>query len=113
MLLALTASPDELELVMISVSYGNVSLQRYAASHHNMCHMSDEPSCLRNVVALFHVLQKELEYRRASGKVENYEALRTYKPIVAVGADHPLQDDILMADHFREFGDLLSLTACS
>ena len=58
---------------------------------------------MRNVVALFHVLQKEQEYRKASGKTEGYEALRTYKPIVAVGAEHPLEDDILMADHFRVF----------
>lgn len=29
LLLALSARPDELELAMISVTYGNVSLQRY------------------------------------------------------------------------------------
>lgn len=29
LLLALSASPEELELAMISVTYGNVSLQRY------------------------------------------------------------------------------------
>lgn len=30
LLLALTARPEELELAMISVTYGNVSLQRYS-----------------------------------------------------------------------------------
>lgn len=29
MLLALSAAPEELEVVMISVTYGNVPLQRY------------------------------------------------------------------------------------
>lgn len=25
------------------------------------------------------------------------------RPIIAVGADHPLEDEILMADHFRMY----------
>ncbi|KKY36854.1 putative inosine-uridine preferring nucleoside hydrolase [Diaporthe ampelina] len=84
-LLALTARPGELEVAMISVTYGNVSLQR----------------CLRNVVALFHVLEKENAWRKSSGKPEGFEALRTSKPIVAVGAEHPLQEEILKADDFH------------
>lgn len=58
-------------------------------------------SCLRNVVALFHVLEKETAWRKQSGKSEGFEVLKTSKPLVAVGADHPLQDEILMADHFH------------
>ncbi|KAF3769118.1 hypothetical protein M406DRAFT_98899 [Cryphonectria parasitica EP155] len=85
LLLALTARPDELEVAMISVTYGNVPLQ----------------SCLRNVVALFHVLEKESAWRKQAGRPEGYEALRHSKPIVAVGAEHPLQDEILAADHFH------------
>ncbi|KAK2611086.1 hypothetical protein N8I77_004462 [Diaporthe amygdali] len=84
-LLALTARPDELEVAMISVTYGNVSLQR----------------CLRNAVALFHVLEKENAWRKSSGKPEGFEALKTSKPIIAVGAEHPLQEDILKADDFH------------
>ena len=57
---------------------------------------------MRNVVALFHVLEKELEWRRANGRLEGFEAMQTSKPIVAVGADHPLEDEILMADYFRK-----------
>jgi hypothetical protein len=60
-------------------------------------------SCLRNVVALFHVLQKEQEYRKSAGKTGGYEALKSFKPILAVGAEHPLEDDLLMADYFREY----------
>ncbi|GJC91974.1 inosine-uridine preferring nucleoside hydrolase [Colletotrichum higginsianum] len=85
MLLALSASPEDLEVVMISVTYGNVPLQ----------------SCLRNVVALFHVLEKEIAWRKENGKPEGFEALKTYKPIVAVGAEHPLEDDELAADYFH------------
>lgn len=57
--------------------------------------------CLRNVVALFHVLEKENAWRRSSGKPEGFAALKTAKPIVAVGAEHPLQEDILKADDFH------------
>lgn len=59
-------------------------------------------SCLRNVVALFHVLEKEIAWRKENGKPEGFEALKTYKPIVAVGAEHPLEDDELAADYFRK-----------
>ena len=57
--------------------------------------------CLRNVVALFHVLEKEMAWREANGKA-TYDSLRTYKPIVAVGAEHALEDEELVADHFRK-----------
>ncbi|KAK0730459.1 nucleoside hydrolase [Lasiosphaeris hirsuta] len=85
LLLALSASPEDLEVVMISVTYGNVPLQ----------------SCLRNVVALFHVLEKELKWRESAGKGIGFGSLRAFKPIVAVGAEHPLEDELLMADHFH------------
>lgn len=60
-------------------------------------------SCLRNVVALFHVIERELEWRRAHGRVEGFETMHTSKPIVAIGAHHPLNDELLMADYFRMF----------
>jgi len=60
-------------------------------------------SCLRNVVALFHVLEKEIAWRKSTGKSEaSYGALKSFKPIVAAGAEHPLEEELLMADHFRK-----------
>ncbi|KAJ3561074.1 hypothetical protein NPX13_g9085 [Xylaria arbuscula] len=83
MLLALASAPSDLEVVMISVTYGNVTLE----------------NCARNVMGLFKVLDHELEWRRAQGKTSlGFEALRTYKPIVALGPEHALEDEILMAD---------------
>lgn len=86
MLLALAAKAEDLEVVLISVTYGNVALE----------------ACLRNVVAMFHVLDNEMEWRKAQGKPLGFEALRTYKPVVAVGPEHALEDEILMADNFRK-----------
>ncbi len=86
LLLALASRPEELELVLISVTYGNVQVE----------------SCLRNVVGLFHVLDKEMEWRESQGIPLGFEALRTYRPIVAVGPEHALEDELLMEDGFRE-----------
>ena len=36
MLLALSASPEELEVLMVSVTYGNVSQQRYISAPSNL-----------------------------------------------------------------------------
>jgi inosine-uridine nucleoside N-ribohydrolase len=86
MLLALASSPEDLEIMMISVTYGNVPLE----------------NCMRNVVGLFKVLGKEMDWRKAQGKPLGFENLRTFKPIVALGPEHALEDEILMADNFRE-----------
>jgi inosine-uridine nucleoside N-ribohydrolase len=86
MLLALAASPEEMQLVLISVTYGNVPLK----------------SCLKNVVSIFHVLDKELSWRKAQGKPEGFAALKAYKPIVAIGAEHALEEENLREDGFRK-----------
>ncbi|SPN97015.1 related to inosine-uridine preferring nucleoside hydrolase [Cephalotrichum gorgonifer] len=85
LLLALSASAEEIEVMMISVTYGNVTQQ----------------SCLRNVVSLFHVLEKEAAWRKSVGRAENFGTMRAFKPIVAVGPEHSLEDETLMADNFH------------
>lgn len=84
-LLALSVKAEELEIVLISVTFGNVETR----------------SCLRNVVAIFQILEKEIQWRRENGKSEGYEGMTTYKPTVAVGADTPLHEQQLMADYFH------------
>jgi hypothetical protein len=59
-------------------------------------------------VSLFHVLGKELEWRKSSGRAEGYEAMKASKPIVAVGPEHALCDEELMADYFRELQLILA-----
>ncbi|KAF2761521.1 nucleoside hydrolase [Pseudovirgaria hyperparasitica] len=85
LLLALSAKPEELEVALISVTYGNVDVQ----------------SCLRNVVAVFHFIEKEQEWRRSQGLPEGFETLKASKPIVAIGASGPLGDQVMMADYFH------------
>jgi hypothetical protein len=85
MLLAFSALPEELQVLLISVTYGNVDVQ----------------NCLRNVISLFHHIEKETSWRESVGRAPGFETLRKSKPVVAVGPEHPLSDDTLMADFFR------------
>lgn len=94
MLLAFSASPEELEVLLISLTFGNV----------------DVPNCLRNAVSLFHMLEKEIAWRSKNGKEVGFETLRKSKPIVAVGAEEPLADQLMMADYFRTFWTALFTT---
>ncbi|RVX67895.1 hypothetical protein B0A52_08500 [Exophiala mesophila] len=77
-LYALASKSSDLEVVMLSLTHGNVDVR----------------SCLRNVVAVFHVLEKELAWRREKNLPEGFEGIRHFKPIVAIGAEEPLQDQI-------------------
>ncbi|KAF1841026.1 nucleoside hydrolase [Cucurbitaria berberidis CBS 394.84] len=85
MLLALSAKPEELEILMISLTFGNVEVQ----------------NCLRNVVTLFHYIEKERAWRKANGRPEGFETLNVRKPIVAVGAEEPLAEHMMVADFFH------------
>ena len=60
-------------------------------------------SCLRNAVSMFHVIERELEWRRNNGLKEGFETLKACKPIIAVGADGPLDSQSVLADYFREW----------
>ncbi|RYP15700.1 hypothetical protein DL765_005540 [Monosporascus sp. GIB2] len=84
-LLALASRPEEIDLLMISVTYGNVQVE----------------SCLRNAVGLFHVLDKEMEWRESRGKPLGFDVLRNCRPIVAVGPEHALEEELLMEDGFH------------
>ncbi|TKA28638.1 hypothetical protein B0A50_02965 [Salinomyces thailandicus] len=85
MLLACACLPEELEILLISVTYGNIDVQ----------------SCIRNVLSLFHHVQKEIAWRKSQGRNIGFETIRRSKPLVAVGPEHPLSDDMLMADFFH------------
>ena len=46
-------------------------------------------------------------WRKSAGLPQGYGSLRAYKPVVAVGAEHPLEEELLMADNFRKFKALI------
>lgn len=53
---------------------------------------------------MFHVLDLEMQWREKQGKPLGFEALRTYKPLVAIGPEHALEEEILKEDGFRKSG---------
>ena len=52
---------------------------------------------------MFHVIDKELRWRSDNGRPKGFSSLRKFKPLVAVGAEKPLADQMMMADYFREY----------
>ena len=60
---------------------------------------------------MFSIIQKEMKWRREIGLPEGFDILKKSKPLVAVGADGPLGDELIMADYFRTF--LRTLSACA
>jgi hypothetical protein len=87
MLLAFAAIPEELEVLLLSITYGNIDVE----------------NCLRNVVSMFYHIERELAWRKDQNKPLGFDALRKHRPLVAVGPTHPLADQMLMADYFRAY----------
>ena len=84
-LLAFAAASDELEILLISLTYGNVEVDK----------------CLRNVISLFHHVEDEMAWRKKNDRPLGFDALRSSRPLIAVGAEKPLADQLMMADYFR------------
>lgn len=53
-------------------------------------------------MATFHVLEKELKWRREHGKSAGFDGMTKFKPLVAIGAREPLLDRVENADYFRK-----------
>ncbi|KAJ5950626.1 Inosine/uridine-preferring nucleoside hydrolase [Penicillium vulpinum] len=85
LLLALSATPEEVEVLLISLTFGNIEVE----------------SCLRNAVSMFHILEREMQWRREKGKPEGFGSLRAFRPILAIGAEDPLEDQKMLADYFH------------
>ncbi|KAJ5161542.1 hypothetical protein N7492_006934 [Penicillium capsulatum] len=85
LLLALSSKPKELEVLLISLTFGNIEVK----------------NCLCNVVSMFHILEQETQWRRENGRAEGFETMRTSPPVVAVGAEDPLEDQKMLADYFH------------
>ncbi|KAL9109347.1 MAG: hypothetical protein Q9227_005977 [Pyrenula ochraceoflavens] len=100
-LLALAAKPEELEIMLISTTFGNVEVRKWDSTLFALCFKADKTSsCLRNVITLLNVLEKEIKWRQDRGQAAGYEGLKS-KPVIAVGAEGPLEEQIVMADYFH------------
>ena len=50
---------------------------------------------------MFHVIEKEMAWRKSHSLSEGFDLLKKTKPLVAVGATKPLGRTTLMADYYR------------
>ncbi|KAK4208809.1 pyrimidine-specific ribonucleoside hydrolase RihA [Rhypophila decipiens] len=87
LLLALSADPEVLEVALLSVTFGNVP----------------RVSTAKNALSMFHVLYHEMKWREENGKdnKNTFGALRTYKPLIALGAQHALEEKLHAKDGFH------------
>ncbi|KAM5505410.1 hypothetical protein McanMca71_001256 [Microsporum canis] len=97
LLLAFSSSAEELQVLLVSLTFGNIEIRKEVESHY---------TCLRNAVSVFHVVEKELAWRRERGLAPGFEALRACKPIVACGADRALDSEPVDAGYFHGFDGL-------
>ncbi|KMP04172.1 hypothetical protein CIRG_03863 [Coccidioides immitis RMSCC 2394] len=78
-------SAEEIEVLLVSLTFGNIEVR----------------SCLRNAVSMFHIIEKEMEWRHNRGLAPGFEALMASKPLMAVGAEEPLTGEKMLADYFH------------
>ena len=52
---------------------------------------------------MFHILERETEWRRKNQRPEGFGTMRAFRPVVAVGAENPLENQKMLADYFRMF----------
>ncbi|KAL8851297.1 MAG: hypothetical protein Q9221_003827 [Calogaya cf. arnoldii] len=50
---------------------------------------------------MFHVIEKEICWRKEHGRPEGFESLKKSKPVIAVGADEPLGGELLEAAYYH------------
>lgn len=50
---------------------------------------------------MFHILERETKWRRQNSRPEGFGTLRAFRPVVAFGAEDPLEDQKMLADYFR------------
>ena len=55
---------------------------------------------------MFHILERELQWRREQGRPEGFGVLKNSRPVIAVGAKEPLEEQKVMQDYFREYSFL-------
>ncbi|QYT02258.1 Nucleoside hydrolase [Trichoderma simmonsii] len=53
------------------------------------------------LISVVHGNVAEIEWRKSTGRSEGFEVMKSHKPIVALGADRPLQDEIATAEHIH------------
>lgn len=104
LLYALSCRSEDLEILLISVTFGNVDVQKSVFNpslpvRHVFIYLSR--SCLRNAVSMFRVIEKERQWRKDHGRLDGFDALKHAKPIIAVGADEPLGGERMKAAYYR------------
>ena len=84
-------------MLLISVTYGNIDLQ----------------NCLRNIISLFHYVNKEIAWGKSIGRSLGFETLLCSNPVVvAIGPQESLAENVAMVDFFSKSIHRISFDVC-
>ncbi|KLP18895.1 inosine-uridine preferring nucleoside hydrolase [Fusarium fujikuroi] len=88
LLMAMAAAPSIMQVIAITTVFGNVNVEK----------------SLRNVVAMFHILWKEMAWRKGKDKSFSYGAFQSFKPVVSLGSGHALGQPVVVKTNGRPYG---------
>ncbi|KAF4337737.1 inosine-uridine preferring nucleoside hydrolase [Fusarium beomiforme] len=88
LLMAMAAAPTVMQVIAITTVFGNVNVEK----------------SLRNVVAMFYILWKEMTWRESKGKNFSYEEFKSFKPVVTLGSGHALGQPVVVKTNGRPYG---------
>ncbi|SCN97615.1 related to inosine-uridine preferring nucleoside hydrolase [Fusarium fujikuroi] len=84
----MAAAPSIMQVIAITTVFGNVNVEK----------------SLRNVVAMFHILWKEMAWRKGKDKSFSYGAFQSFKPVVSLGSGHALGQPVVVKTNGRPYG---------
>ena len=53
-------------------------------------------------MTLFHIIERERAWRIQHKRPEGFPSLARFRPLVAVGAEQPLEEELAIAAYYRE-----------
>ncbi|KZF21235.1 nucleoside hydrolase [Xylona heveae TC161] len=87
LLLALSAKAEEIEVLLVSLVYGNTNVH----------------GCLRNLLSMFESIERERNWRIEAGLPKGFETLERHPPVVAIGAEKPLEYEFVQMDRHPNY----------
>ena len=56
---------------------------------------------------MFHIIEQEMQWRQKHGQLRGFRSLIDCQPVVAIGAEDPLEEQKKLADYFREWSCII------
>lgn len=85
LLMAMAAIPSTMQVLAFTSVFGNVNVEK----------------SLRNVIAMFYILWREMLWRKEQGMEFSYGAFEAFRPTVSLGSGHALGQPVVIKTNGR------------